>query len=184
MSAKTVIRTDNDLINAFARTMGALGRRDASIVFQRAMSRGGSKTNTAVKRALRKQTSAKARDVNAATQYVRPSRSNLQTKIIVRGGHMSLKQFGAKQFSYGVRAKVWGESKRFEGAFVVGKLGGHAFVRETSKRFPIRKMYGPALPKEVLKDDAIETFNDGTKETLDRLQHELDRFLARRVKGR
>ncbi len=48
-------------------------------------------------------------------------------------------------------------------AFIGTTLGGHVFVREVHGgsrvgRLPIRELFGPAIPRELLKDDVKATF--------------------------
>jgi hypothetical protein len=75
--------------------------------------------------------------------------------IVGTGRHLPLSVFGAKQFSYGVRAKVWGRAQTYRSAFVVGRLGGNVFKRTSKARFPIEQLWGPAVPVEMLRDEAL-----------------------------
>ena len=70
------------------------------------------------------------------------------------GRHLPLSFFGAKQFSYGVRAKIWGRAQTFRSAFVVKRYGGGVFKRTGKARFPIEQLWGPSVPKEMLRDEA------------------------------
>ena len=58
----------------------------------------------------------------------------------------ALSVFGAKQFSYGVRAKIWGRAQTYRSAFIVGRFGGNVFKRTSKARFPIEQLWGPAVP--------------------------------------
>jgi hypothetical protein len=57
--------------------------------------------------------------------------------------------------SYGVRAKVWGRAQTYRSAFVVGRFGGNVFKRTSKARFPIEQLWGPAVPVEMLRDEAL-----------------------------
>jgi hypothetical protein len=133
-----------------------------------------------VRRALRKQTGAKARLVNRETRSFRSSFSNLVYQIEARGNHHGLSHFSPRQFSYGVRAKPWGRSQKFEGAFVVGSLGNNAFVRTTSARFPIKKMFGPAIPKEMVQDETKRAFEETQPDVLAEATRQLQRIIEGR----
>ena len=89
---------------------------------------------------------------------MRSSFSNLTYTIEARGDYLGLSHFSPRQFGYGVRAKPWGRRQKFDRAFLVGSLGNNAVVREGRARFPIRKLYGPAIPNEMLKDATREVF--------------------------
>jgi hypothetical protein len=83
------------------------------------------------------------------------TRATLETRIIGTGRHLPLSVFGAKQFSYGVRAKVWGRAQTYRSAFVVGRFGGNAFKRTSKARFPMEQLWGPAVPVEMVRDEAL-----------------------------
>jgi hypothetical protein len=154
-----------------------VGERDAKRAFNRALNSEGGKIRTQVRRALRKQTGAKARLVNRETRSFRSSFSNLVYKIEARGDHLGLSHFPPRQFSYGVRAKPYGRVQRFEGAFLVGSLGNNAFVRTTSARFPIKKMFGPAIPKEMVQDETKRTFEEIQPDVLAEATRQLQRIV-------
>lgn len=153
------------------------GDKAANTAYRRALNHSGRKTYTAVKKSLREQTSFKAAEVTKATRFIGPNRVNLSFKIVGRGRHRGLRNFGAKQFRYGVRARVWGKVQKFKSAFIVDSLSGHAFVRSGSARLPIRVMYGPSIPKELVKDQTKETFEESLPDLHRRAVHELKRIL-------
>lgn len=134
--------------------------------FSRALNSEGGKIRTQVRRALRIQTGAKAGLISRATSTRTASTSNLSYEIKAEGEHLGLSHFAPRQFGYGVRAKPWGKSQRFEGAFLVGSLSNNAFVRTSKSRFPIRKMFGPAIPKEMVKDASLKAFEDAQPDVL------------------
>ena len=74
--------------------------------------------------------------------------------------HLPLSFFGAKQFSYGVRAKIWGRAQTFRSAFIVNRYGNGAFKRQGKARFPIEQLWGPAVPVEMLRDEAQVAWTD------------------------
>ena len=76
------------------------------------------------------------------------------------GRHLPLSFFGAKQFSYGVRAKIWGRAQTFRSAFVIGRFGNSVFKRTSKARFPIEQLWGPAVPVEMLRDEALAAWQD------------------------
>lgn len=154
------------------------GQKAAHTAYRRALSHSGRKTYTAVKKSLRLQTSFKASEVTKSTRFVGPNRASLSFKIIGTGRHRGLRNFGAKQFRYGVRARVWGKAQKFKSAFIVDSLSGHAFVRSGSGRYPIRVMYGPSIPKELVKDETKDTFDEALPDLHRRAIHELKRVLT------
>ena len=163
----------------FEAMIRRVGERDAKLAFSRALTHEGRKGYTAVRRALRNQTSAKAREVSAATRFRGSSTRRLTTMIEAGGGHIPLKEFGARQFSYGVRAKVWGRTVRLRSAFIVDSMGGNVFKRTTSRRLPVEKMWGPSIPKEMVKDQSLSVFESSAGNVADRAMHELNRILRK-----
>ena len=83
--------------------------------------------------------------------------------------------------TYGVKAKPWGKSRKFKGAFIFAGhaksgqaiAGGHVFKRSTKASTPIEKMYGPSIPKEMLKDETAEAFEAATGDLANRIAHEI-----------
>jgi hypothetical protein len=154
-----------------------VGEGDAALAFSRALNHEGRKSFTAVKRALRKQTDIPAGMISAAMKFENSSRKNLTTIIRGKGSELPLRIFGARQFKYGVRAKVWGKTQVYKSQFIVAKLGGNVFHRTSRKRLPIQKTFGPSIPKEMVKDVTLETFERSGNAVMDRAMHELSRIL-------
>ena len=161
----------------FEAAVARLGARDATRAFNRALNSEGNKVGTRVRRALRQQTGAKAALINRETRVIRSSFSNLTYTIEARGEHLGLSHFSPRQFGYGVRAKPWGRWQRFDGAFLVGSLSNNAFVREGRARLPIRKMFGPAIPKEMLKDATRDAFEAAQPNVLAEATRQIVRLL-------
>jgi hypothetical protein len=59
----------------------------------------------------------------------------------------------------------------------VAKYEGNVFHRTSKKRFPIQKMFGPSIPKEMVKDETLGTFEQSGNAVMDRAMHELSRIL-------
>lgn len=163
----------------------AIGEGEAKKVFARAMNHEGKKGYTAVRRKLNKQTSIKVKDIRRAVGWHPASYKTLKAAIRATGRPFSLRYFGARQFRYGVRARVWGKSQRFEGAFMVASLGNTVFKntggfnKKSRRNNAIEKLWGPSLPKELLTDEVVDVFRGKTDDISDRAAHELQRILDR-----
>lgn len=160
-----------------------VGQGVARKAFARAINHEMARTMTPIKRIVAKQTSAKYRDVNRQIGLLRANGASLKAAIRAVGGAMPLKDFGARQFSYGVSARVWGRRQRFKSAFIVNSLGGHAFTRSTKDRTPIDKMWGPIIPREMMKVEPVSEFDAGSQAVQARAMHELARIMDGTVKG-
>ncbi|MGA0615935.1 phage tail protein [Paracoccus sp. KR1-242] len=153
--------------------------KQAKLAMVRAINHETAKAHTQVKRVLRDETGIKYGDINSAVKRKRASVSSrrLSSAIIARGGAMPLKYFAARQFRYGVRAKPWNRAQRFDGAFIVKTLSGHVFKRSGKKRLPIEMLWGPSLPKEMLREKAVNAFNKATDQIPARAVHEITRII-------
>lgn len=150
----------------------------ATMAFSRALNHEGRKTFTAVKREMRKQTSIPVSMITAAMKFKASSRAHLRTIISGSGRPLPLRLFGAKQYSYGVRATVWGRAQQFKSAFIVASKGGNVFHRTSRKRLPIEKMYGPGIPQEMVKGDVVATFERSRTAVMERAMHEIKFILG------
>jgi hypothetical protein len=175
-----IIRDLDQTRIAFEAAINRVGEQDATRAFNRALNSEGAKITTKVRRALREQTGAKAKVVTRATKTYRSSFSNLVYTIEASGDHMGLSHFSPRQFSYGVRAKPWGRWQRFEGTFLVPKLHNNVFVREGRDRLPIRKIGGPSIPKEMVKDASKRAFEESQPEVLAEATRQLQRIIESR----
>jgi Prophage minor tail protein Z (GPZ) len=150
----------------------------APAAIQRAINHTGDKALTAVTRTLAKQTGVKYRAVRRALTAKRAWPGKATYTISSRGGYLSLKEFEPRQTRSGVSVNVWGKRRVFPRAFIVPRLGGHVFVRVGTARTPLHKMWGPALPAELVKAETADIFLSTVSSELPiRIAHELDRLL-------
>lgn len=170
----------------FEQAVEALGSKQAHKAARRAVNHTGRKAFTRVKRAGAKQvglTQKKLIELGAIEKR-RASGGGLSYEITSSGKALSLKHFKAKQFSYGVKAKPWGRTQKFHGAFIntgtwrsgVPFDDGHVYLRETTKSFPVRRRNGPAIPEEMVRGDARDAFEQVADGLGDRLAHEVGRL--------
>lgn len=176
-------RIAGDGLPRFQRALRDLGSTNALRAFSRGLNRTGDRAFTSVRRTLAKQVGlSQAKTVAlGGLKRRRANLSNMEFKIESEGEHLSLRDFGARQFGYGVRAKPWGTSRRFAGAFIFAGSprsgqpvrGGHVFVRTGSASYPIQMLFGPAIPNELVRGETAEAFEKATDALADRIRHEL-----------
>jgi hypothetical protein len=157
---------------------------------RRAVNWTGDKARTVVVRTLAKQTGAKYAAVRRALVVKRATYGRAEYRLVAFGGFMSLKEFSPRQRRDGVSAKPWGRRVVFKHAFISEPMGGHVFIREGEKRImtkgryvgqlrqPVRKLWGPAIPREMLKgmtETAFVTLVDAELQL--RIDHELRAIL-------
>ena len=183
------VSPSDQMLKRFGNQLGALSERDGHKALARAVNRTTNTVHSRVIRAIARQSSIPTRIVRSqvSKQTVRPGAlGSLEGIVYASGNPIPLKEFRAKQFSYGVKAKVWGKQRRFEGMFI--KAGtfrgtknvgnGHVFQRVTTAGLPIQMQTGPAVPTEMVKNEAKDMFENTVQQMLpQRVQHELARLL-------
>jgi len=144
----------------------------------RGLNEGGDLVRTRVQKALWKQTNVKK--YSSITSRMRTVRAygssapksgigpvgsgSLAYQIIATGKGIPIKEFPVKLTRKGVDAQSWGVDHLFKRSFgLAGKDADGFRARLGSKRFPIRKLYGPALTKELGKDASAEAFYAGAR---------------------
>jgi hypothetical protein len=167
----------------FADAIAAIGEARVKRAFSRAINHTGRKMGTRVIRALAPQvglTQAKVREFGNIF-HRRANVANLEYRLKSSGTAISLREFNARQFGYGVRAKPWGQSQQFKSAFIFAGFpgsgnpvsGGHVFVRTSGSSFPINMLHGPSIPKEIVRGDSADAFGEVGRDLEPRIAHEI-----------
>lgn len=148
----------------------------AQTAMSRAINDAGNYARTRVVRTLATQMGLAQGTVRQGLTTI-PARRSLVYELNSTGGYLSLKSFDAQQRRAGVSARPWGRRKIFRGTFIIPRFGGQVFRRTTSARFPIVKLWGPAMPQELVRDKVPDEFERAAEERLGpRLRHHLDRL--------
>jgi hypothetical protein len=127
----------------------------------RGLNEGGDKVRTAVQRALWRQTSVKNyRSITSRVRTTRAFEGSLSYTIIATGKGIPIREFPVRLTGAGVVAQVWGVAHQFQRSFgEKDHPGVEGFrARLGASRLPIRKFYGPALPKELGKGESANAF--------------------------
>jgi len=140
------------------------------VAIGRALDEVGGKTKTQVVRAVAKQAGVKygrALDVIGSNSAF--GAGNGEYRIIARDVTLSLKEFDPRRTSKGVSAAPWGKRRVFPHTFI--GPNGHVFVRQMqgghrARRLPIHKLFGPAIPKEMVQGEAEKVFYDTAEKLL------------------
>jgi hypothetical protein len=134
------------------------------------LNEGGDKVRTRFQKTLQKQTGAiKYKTITEAVRTLRatPGASASYT-LRIAGKGLPIKAFkvtAKRGPGGGVVAFPWDVEHKFKRSFVLGSGDGRAFkARTTSKRFPVRSLYGPSLPKEAIKGEAAAAWLAGAAE--------------------
>ena len=120
----------------------------------RTLNRVGSAVSKAVMRDVAKQAGLSQRDLkkDTKTRTVKSRFTSLAFRFTVLWGAIPLKRFKPTRSKTGVKAKAWGKSKVYDGAFIVDSMGSHVYKRTSDKRTPIKKLYGPTPARLAMSE--------------------------------
>lgn len=186
--ARVSIAYGDDVLRRFRNQIAVIGQGRARPALARALNRVTRMARTRVVRAIVQDTSLPRSIASRAVRTVLAAHSgggDLSAGLSARGRPVSLKHFGARQLSYGVRARIFGQWRRFPGAFMgprpgtlAPRLGGHVFQRTSRSRLPIERLDGPSVPEALTRTAARQAFDQLYASHLPmRIAHELGRML-------
>ncbi|MCF6200008.1 MAG: phage tail protein [Hyphomicrobiaceae bacterium] len=144
--------------------------------FRRALNHTGNKTFTQVKRAVSKQMNVKQRLVVQRLKKWPAHGGGMSFAITSSGKAFTLKDVNGTKVSKkrGVTASPWGNRKTFSHAFAIKRWDGNIFQRKGKSRFPIFKLLGPNINKQLVKDESAAAFQRVVATELPlRLEHEI-----------
>jgi hypothetical protein len=184
------ISVDKRALDALATQLQAVGGK-VSTAMARAVNHVGNKGYTRVVRVLAGVMGTKQSAIKKSVvrQLASAKSGCVVYRIRASAPAVSLKEFDAKQTTTGISAKPWMKRRVFPHTFFLPTLGGHVFVRSGGRRVmvkgkyagkvrqPIRKLWGPVLANELLRNQSRAEFERAVAELPARLQHELQAIL-------
>lgn len=169
-------RWSGDGIAKLEGAMEALAGPKKIAALRRALNHTGDRAFTIVKRTISKQIGASQAIIQryGRLRSLKANATRLEYIIKADGGPIPLKHFGPYQGRGGVTAAPWNNRKLYRHAFIVASLGGQVFWREGRGRLPIKRIAGPNIPKELVKDATAEAFQMTVATRLvPRVEHEI-----------
>ena len=176
-----VLKVDATDLGRMSRAFRDLSVEQRDRILYRALNRAGDQAFTQVKRVLAKETGLKVGRVAPALKKRRADLGRLRYEIDARGGHLKITggNFGARQVARGVSHRAWGRRQVAEGAFVP-KGRSVAFKRVRRSRLPIENLWGPAIPREMVRGKSGEAIRGKVATVfIPRVLHETERSIAR-----
>lgn len=153
-----LIRVDVSQLERLVPALQELSAAQRERVIPRALNDVMDGVYTRVVRILAEETGAQQKRVRGIMRK-RPARPGiLKAEIVARDEFMSLKDFRPSQRKAGVSASPWGERKVFPRTFF--GPGGHVYKRISSSRLPIERLYGPAIPRQMLRGKTEEIVHE------------------------
>ena len=180
------ITFDTEALGRLKAAMGEMKGHQKRGILSRSMNRAGRVGYTRVRSNLAKEVGLRVGDVQkyGALRKKFASPADLRFEIQSTGRFLPLKLFNAKQNSKGVSHRAWGRRQTAKSAFTVDKFGGHVYARTSKNRFPIKKLFGPSIPNEMVKGESQEVFvREVAPRVVKNLNHEFDRY-TKRVKSK
>lgn len=180
--ADFTLELNDQVLVRFGNQLRAIGSGKANKVLGRALNYEGAKVYTAVRRAIRQQSSIPDDVLRAGMKTIKASTSGGPLVFVIHGSgkELSLRHFKPAQGRVGTSATVWGKRQLYAHAFmgpvpgtIAAKLGGHVFVRLGSDRLPIKRLSGPSIPREMVRDESREVFESAMPRILDRVAAEI-----------
>lgn len=190
----SIVQADAILKN-FGNQIGAIGEGEAHKALARAVNRVTDTVHGRVIRAVAKQGSIPAYIVRKAInkKTVKPgSGAALEGVVSATGRPLPLSVFGPRQFSWGVRVKVWGSMQRYQGWFIYAgrwnsgnPIAGENVFENTrganaksGRNNAIVKHDGASVPEELVRKESARIFEQTVQTMLPaRVAHEIGRIL-------
>lgn len=182
---KQEIRIDGTEIRKVELRLGQLHKK-APTVMARALNRAAQTARSTSVNEIRKEYVIKAKDIRSTMRIKKASRSKLGALLVSCGNLIPLDQFKFKPKqprpknppkSLKVSIKKTGYKDLFH-AFVADIGGLKIYQRTTTKRLPIRRLTGPAVPQMLGQNNIRQRVLQSAYETYEkRLDHEINRTL-------
>lgn len=185
-------------VDEIEKKLGNL-KNKAPTVLYRAINRAAQKAKTETKREVADKYYITQKEVSDTIHLTKASAAKLSAELTSKGGPIALSKFKVsprKQVSRTKRGKVSpavykagvekaGGVKPLSGdpkAFFATMSSGHEGVMEriSSRRLPLKQLYGPAVPSMIKNEEVIERIQKEATETLEkRIDAEINNILQR-----
>lgn len=154
-SSTIVTKIDDSDLKAVGKALREVGDQTKTRILYRALNRAGDKSATQIKRVLAKETGLPVGRVGRALTKISASSGRLIYKIDAKGGYLKITagNFKARQVRKGVSHGAWGRRQTAKGAFIPKGMSV-AFKRLSKRRLPIKALYGPAIPREMVRGES------------------------------
>lgn len=179
------IRVDENIIRDIQAQLGEYENK-APRVIANALNRTMSNMATNINKEVRSRYNIKAADVKETLVKKRATPSDLSAGVKSKGGVIGLEHFKVMpkkvqpKRKSPIKTAVKKESpKKLHDAFVADVTGLKVFVRNSAKRLPIRRLYGPSIP-QMLKNNVVQHEIQAKAEDMfrQRLTHEISRLVG------
>lgn len=180
------ITVDDSNIKEVERKLGEFKEKAPNAIAS-ALNRAATNLKSNISKEVRKEYHIKARDINETLKVFKASRSKLSAKVESKGKALGLDKFKVSPKTVNPRRKSQLKIavkkdgiKQILGAFIADIHGIKVFTRDTKKRLPISRRFGPSVPQMVGDEEISEKLNYQAWLMYEkRLNHEIHRVLSR-----
>lgn len=184
MSVRIVV--DEKAIKDVERRLGKFPQKAPNAI-SNALNRSVSNISSNISKEVRKDYHIKTADVKETLNVFKASRSKLSAEVKSRGKTIGLDKFKVSPKTENPKRKSQlkiavkkNGIKQILGAFIANLNGTKVFTRDTKKRLPISRKFGPSVPQMLGNEETVKRINRQAKETYEnRLNHEINRVLSR-----
>lgn len=181
---RVVVDVDKKMIREIERRLGEMANRTPNAI-SNALNRALTNVKSNINKEIRKEYIIKARDIRETLKDQRATRSTLSASVRSIGRPIPLDRFRVspktvqptrkKPIKIAVKKDGLKESL---GAFVADINGIKVFKRQTKRRLPIKRLFGPSVPQMINVETAKKIENEGRAMFLKRLDHEVNRIIS------
>lgn len=144
----------------------------------RALNRAADGVRAEAVRTIAKLTKLKQKDIRSRIYVRGASPQRLWAEVEAYPYSPNLKDFRATQNKTGTAASAWEKRKTYRHAFIHPKTR-RVVTRTTTKRFPLKGLRGPSVPKTFMQQAVIARLEAVARQ---RWRSEYERELARRLR--
>ncbi len=138
-------------------------------VYEPAMSSALNKTLTTIRaegaRMIKSEMGAiRVSQIKRDMKKMNARRYRLRAILEARGSPLYLKEFSPSLRKKGISHRAWNKRRLIKGAFKA--TGDHVYIRQTKKRLPIKKLWGPGIARTMGSDEVSGKMLDVGREPL------------------
>lgn len=178
------IAVDERLIRSVQDQLTGMEHKTPNVIAN-ALNRSMSNLIANINREVRAKYNVKASDIKGSLERKRANKNNLSTFVKSKSGVIGLNHFKVSPLKVQPKRKKTikaavkkGATKSLPGGFVQDVNGLKVFVRNTKKRLPIRRLYGPSIPQMIENENIREELDKKARAMFkQRLDYEISRVI-------
>lgn len=179
------IQIDDVAIREVEQRLGQFAHRAPNAIAS-SLNRTVTNVTSNISKETRVKYHVKTADIKETIQVTKASKSSLAAEVRSKGKPIPLDHFKVSPKTVNPKRKSQlkiavkkNGVKQVLGAFVANLSGVKVFKRESDKRLPIARLFGPSIPQMIGNDDSVEKINQKAWVTYEtRLNHEINRILG------